>query len=195
MPRYTGINHLALVTGNLDATIRFWRDLLGLRMVATIGDKKYRQYFFELGDRDLIAFFEWPSIEPIPEKDAGRPVKGKVAFDHVALGVETDDDLWGIKDRLNGADIWVSEVIDQGFIHSIYTFDPNGITVEIAHSVPDMDIRREPVLRDPAPSATSREGSEPREDVWPAVTNPTPREERRVYPGEGQLFRRKPDQA
>ncbi|MDJ0854910.1 MAG: hypothetical protein QNI89_16815 [Desulfobacterales bacterium] len=25
--RYTGINHLAMVTGDMDATIRFWRDL------------------------------------------------------------------------------------------------------------------------------------------------------------------------
>jgi len=32
MPRYTGINHLAMVTGDMDATIRFWRDLLGMRL-------------------------------------------------------------------------------------------------------------------------------------------------------------------
>ena len=33
-PRYTGINHLAMATGDIDATIRFWRDLLGMRLVA-----------------------------------------------------------------------------------------------------------------------------------------------------------------
>ena len=34
MARFTGINHLALATGDMDATIRYWRDLLGLRLVA-----------------------------------------------------------------------------------------------------------------------------------------------------------------
>ena len=29
MPQYTGVNHLAMVTGDMDGTIRFWRDLLG----------------------------------------------------------------------------------------------------------------------------------------------------------------------
>jgi len=32
--RFTGINHLAMATGDMDRTIRYWRDLLGLRLVA-----------------------------------------------------------------------------------------------------------------------------------------------------------------
>ena len=35
--RYTGINHLAMATADMDATIRFWRDLLGMRLVAGLG--------------------------------------------------------------------------------------------------------------------------------------------------------------
>ncbi len=34
MATYTGINHLAMATGDMDVTIRFWRDLLGMRLVA-----------------------------------------------------------------------------------------------------------------------------------------------------------------
>lgn len=189
MVRYTGINHLALATGDMDATIRFWRDLLGLRIVAGLGGKGYRQYFFNLSEHDLIAFFEWPDVQPIPEKDAGRPVSGSYAFDHIALGVENADQLWELKDRLAAADVFVSEVIDQGFIHSIYTFDPNGIAVEISSRIPGIDIRANPVMVDPAPAAAVRDGLEPNPDHWPSVSRPTPIGERKVHPGEGIALR------
>lgn len=191
MVRFTGINHLALATGDMERTIRFWRDLLGLRIVAGIGGKGYRQYFFDLSETDLIAFFEWPGVLPIPEKDAGRPVSGVYAFDHVALGVENADQLWELKDRLSAADIFVTEVIDQGFIYSIYTFDPNGIAVEISSSIPGIDIRANPAMVDPAPVAAARDGLEPNPDLWPSVSSPTPINERKVHPGEGIALRSK----
>lgn len=195
MARFTGINHLALATNDMDTTIRFWRDLLGLRIVAGLGGKGYRQYFFEISDNDLIAFFEWPEVQPIPEKDAGRPVAGPYAFDHVALGVENADRLWELKDRLNAADIFVSEVIDQGFIHSIYAFDPNGIAIEISYCVPDLDIRAQPVMADPHPVSALRNGLDPDPDQWPSVSHPTLPEERKVYPGEGMILRKRRDSA
>ena len=91
---YTGINHLAMATGDMDGTIRFWRDLLGLRLVAGLGRPGYRHYFFEISDVDMIAFFEWDGVRPIPEKDHGVPVKGPYAFDHVAIGVRDRNDLF-----------------------------------------------------------------------------------------------------
>ena len=36
---FSGINHLALVTGNMDATTRFYRDVLGCKLVATLGNE------------------------------------------------------------------------------------------------------------------------------------------------------------
>lgn len=182
--KYRGINHLAMATGAMDATIRFWRDLLGMRLVAAAGKPGYRQYFFEISDRDTIAFFEWPGVEPIPEKDAGRVAKGPVAFDHVCFEVEDSDTLWVLKDKLEAADIWVSEVVDNGFIHSLFTFDPNGIALEFCYSVEGVDIRKEPRMLDAAPSAIAQEGPEPRPDKWPPVENPTPIEDRKIYPGE-----------
>ena len=35
--RYKGVNHLAMATGDMDRTTRFWRDLLGMRLVAGLG--------------------------------------------------------------------------------------------------------------------------------------------------------------
>ena len=185
---FNGINHLAMATGDMDATIRFWRDLLGMRLVAGLGRPGYRHYFFEISENDLIAFFEWSEVEPIEEKDHGRPVKGPFAFDHVSIGVGTEDDLWEVKDKLAAAGLWVSEVIDHGFIHSIYAFDPNGIPIEFSHNVKGIDVRKNPQMADKAPSEIPREGPQPQTGQWPAVARPTPKGDRTVYPGAGSEY-------
>lgn len=192
MIRFNGIHHLAMATGDMDRTIRFWRDLVGFRLVAGLGRPGYRHYFFQVSENDLLAFFEWPGVEPAQEKEHGRPVRGPFAFDHVSFGLSTREGLWELKDKLAAAGFWVSEVIDHGFILSIYAFDPNGIPIEFSWTVDTVDVRREPAMADPEPSETAREGSEPREDRWPPVTEPTPEPERRVYPGAGsELFQGK----
>ena len=191
MVKYTGINHLALATRDMDTTIRFWRDLLGMRLVAGLGRPGYRHYFFEITDHDSIAFFEWPHVDKIPEKDHGVPVKGPFAFDHVSFEVEGEEDLWDLKDRLDAAGIWVSEVVNHGFIHSIYTFDPNNIPIEFSAPVPGVDLRKYPKMRDKGPTAIAQEGPEPQPGHWAQTTNPTPEEERMVYPGEGMVLAEK----
>lgn len=191
MPNYNGINHLALVTGDMDSTVRFWRDLLGMRLVAGLGRKGYRHYFFEISDTDLIAFFEWPGVEKIPEKDHGVPVKGPVAFDHVSIGVVGMTDLLEIKSKLEAAGFWVSEIIDHGFILSIYAFDPNNIPIEFSYLVSDIDIRSNPMMLDKHPSAITSEGADPQPNQWPdppGTANPD--EEMPIYPGEGKVFAR-----
>jgi catechol 2,3-dioxygenase-like lactoylglutathione lyase family enzyme len=189
MVSFNGINHLAMATGNMDATIRFWRDLIGMRLVAGLGKPGYRHYFFSLSDHDMIAFFEWPGITPVEEKEHGRPVSGPFIFDHVSFGVETEDDLWVLKDRIAAAGIWVSEVIDHGFIHSIYSYDPNGIPIEFSRHIKGTDVRRSPLMSDRKPTEAALEGSEPHPEKWPPVVYPTPSEERAVYPGAGsELF-------
>ena len=190
MVRYTGINHLAMVTRDLGATIRFWRDLLGMRLIAGLGREGYRHYFFEISENDMIAFFEWPAAEPVAEKDHGVPVKGPVAFDHVSIAVACEDDLWTIKDRLEAARFWVSEVIDHGFIHSIYSFDPNNIPIEFSAPVVDVDLRKHPRMMDKHPLPEALEGPDARPGIWPVPEQPTAMDQRMVYPGEGTLFSR-----
>ncbi len=185
--KYKGINHLAMVTKDMDATIRFWRDLLEMRLVAGLGRSGYRHYFFEIAGHDMIAFFEWPEVDKMPEKDHGVPVKGPFAFDHVSLEVESDNELWDLKSRLEGAGFWVSEVVDHGFIHSIYSFDPNNIPIEFSAPVPGVDVRKKPRMRDKEPSPVSLEGAEPQPGHWPPP-EPIPERERVVYPGEGTTF-------
>ena len=186
---FNGVNHLAMATGEMDKTIRFWRDLLGMRLVAGLGQPGYRHYFFEISNTDLIAFFEWPGAKPVAKKEHGRPVSGPFVFDHVSFGVETEHDLWSLKDRLEAAGFPVSDVINHGFIHSIYAYDPNGIPIEFSHNVAGIDIRETPQMRDTAPSKITMEGTEPRAGIWPKVSAPTPESEQVVYPGAGsELF-------
>ena len=188
MARYTGINHLAMATKDMDTTVRFWRDLLGLRLVVGLGGPKYRHYFFELSEYDMIAFFEWPDVEKISEKDHGVPVRGPFVFDHVSLGVKSDEDLWELKDKLDTAGFWVSEVIDHGFIHSIYSFDPNNIPIEFSAPISGLDIRRSPKMKDKNPTAIAKEGVDPQTGHWPEVKKATPVEDRSIYPGEGTVL-------
>lgn len=188
MIKYNGINHLAFATADMDMTIRFWRDLLEMRLVAGIGDQKFKHYFFELSNTDMVAFFEWPAVQKVVEKDHGVPVKGAFSFDHVSFGVETADDLWKLRDRIAAAGFWVSEVIDHGFIHSVYTFDPNNIPIEFSAAVKNIDLRKHPQMKDKNPSSVTLEGSDPVSGHWPKVTRPTPISERTIYPGEGLVL-------
>ncbi len=192
MVTFNGVNHLAMATGDMDGTIRFWRDLLGMRLVAGLGQPGYRHYFFQISDSDLIAFFEWQGVEPVSNKVHGLPVRGPFIFDHVSFGVDTEDDLWELKDKLEAAGFHVSDMIDHGFIHSIYAHDPNGIPLEFSQNVAGIDIRKEPQVRDQAPSQITLEGAEPRPEKWPAVKTSTLASERVVYPGAGsELFQGK----
>ncbi len=186
---FNGVNHLAMATGDMDKTIRFWRDLLGMRLVAGLGQPGYRHYFFQISDYDLLAFFEWPGVKPMPEKEHGRPVAGPFIFDHVSFGVENEADLWALKDKLAAAGFYVSDVINHGIIHSIYSYDPNGIPIEFSHNVEGVDIRRQPQMRDSVPTKIAKEGAEPKWEKWPEVIKATPKHEWVVYPGAGsELF-------
>lgn len=185
---FTGINHLAMATGDMDATIAFWRDLLGMRLVAGLGRPGYRHYFFEISAHDMIAFFEWPDVAPLPEKDHGVPVRGPFAFDHISFEVPRQEDLWQLKHRLETADLWVSEVIDHGFIYSIYTFDPNNVPIEFSWPVDTVDLRANPCMADTHPSPLAREGSDPQPDRWPDPGATAFGSNQAVYPGEGRAL-------
>jgi catechol 2,3-dioxygenase-like lactoylglutathione lyase family enzyme len=185
MFKLTGLNHLALATGDMDKTIHFWRDLLGMRLVVGLGKPGYRQYFFQLSESELITFFEWPEVKSVPYKRHGDPVTGPFIFDHVSFSVDKEEDLWELIDKLEAADFPVSDVIDHGFIHSIYTYDPNGIPLEFSHNVEGVDIRKNPLMADKKPSSTSMEGPDPVAGRWPEVEEPAPEDDRMIIPGEG----------
>jgi hypothetical protein len=106
----------------------------------------------------------------------------------VSFEVRDQEDLWQLKQRLEDADQWVSEVIDHGFIYSIYTFDPNHIPIEFSWPVAGVDLRENPCMADTAPSILATEGSEPQPGRWPVRVRDSSGEKRAVYPGEGTVL-------
>ena len=84
-PAWSGINHLALITNDMDATVRFYHGVLGAPIAATVGTPEFRHYFFEFGPQCTVAFFEYAnlSIEPFT-KPAGVPDPRATQLDHVS---------------------------------------------------------------------------------------------------------------
>ena len=152
MVKFNGINHLALVTEDMEKTVKFYRDVLGMPLVATTGNRPdlypYRHYFFALGEGNTIAFFEWPGMVEEFHKPAGAPVRGRVQFDHVSFNVESEEALIELKARLEQNDVEVTRVVDHRIIHSIYFTDPNGIALEASYWLNDPTIQ-EPDYSDP----------------------------------------------
>ncbi|MBF0192020.1 MAG: VOC family protein [Magnetococcales bacterium] len=183
MNHYTGIHHAAFATQDIELTVRYWRDLLGMPLVYSYGQPGTRQYFFRIDTHCKISFFEWPGVEKVPLKRHGDPVNGPFAFDHLSIGVQSEEALWELMALLEGAQFPVSDVINHGCFYSLYSFDPNGIPVEFSWDRPGIDLLNNPILEQehsPASCLTS----EPRQNQWP---DPSPilLEERIVIDGEG----------
>lgn len=165
MPNFSGINHLALVTGDMDQTVRFYRDVLGMPLVATIGnrpdDYPYRHYFFKIGEANTIAFFEWPGMVEKRHKPAGLPARGAIQFDHLSFNVDDEESLLELQQRLEANGVEVTPVVDHRIIRSIYFSDANGIALEASYWVKD-PTRSEPdyddpvFFRDPLPVDSAR---------------------------------------
>ena len=163
-----GINHLALVTGDMDATVRFYRDVLGFPVVFTTGNKEgsypYRHYFFKVGPHTTIAFFEWPDmVEPF-HKPAGQPATGRWQFDHLAFDVPDEAALLALQAQLQREGIPATRVVDHEAIRSVYFTDPvNGIALEVSYWVKDAteyepgDMTDAFLFADPDPVPTLRE--------------------------------------
>ncbi|HWO15010.1 MAG TPA: VOC family protein [Polyangiaceae bacterium] len=177
---FTGVHHLAFITGDLEATVRFYRDLLGLPLGLATAEGATRHYFFQLTERDAIAFFGWDDAAPIAGKRPGVPTRAPRGFDHVAIGVASKGDLFAMRDRLAASGVAVEGPIDHGLGWSIYFKDPNNLDLELTWNAVELSA---PLLADPDAPAAAREGSAPRPEAWPALRRPPA--ERSATPGAG----------
>lgn len=131
-----GLHHIAYRCRDAEETRHFYEDLLGLPLVHVVRQDAvpstgehcpYVHLFFELTDRSCVAFFDLgdgKAVEPWP--DTPRWVN------HLALRVESSAKVDEAKRRLEEAGVPViGPVSHDGFVHSIYFFDPNGIRLEL----------------------------------------------------------------
>jgi catechol 2,3-dioxygenase-like lactoylglutathione lyase family enzyme len=162
-PQWRGINHLALITGDMDTTVRFYHGVLGARLVATIGTPDFRHYFFEIGRGNTVAFFEYTDAPPTPfSKPAGIPDPRAIQFDHISFDLPDEAALEALQARLKEHGCEITDVIDHGFMRSVYFTDPNGIALEASWWVRDAtagatDYADAMLFNDPDPVSSVRE--------------------------------------
>ena len=126
----TGLHHLTVICADLDRTIAFYRDLLGLAVVhdgPSDDDPGTRHVWFGAADGSpgkIISFMEYPQMP------AG--VVGIGSTHHFALTVDSAEEQEAWRDYLRGRGVECSEVFDRGASRSIYLRDPDGHMIEIA---------------------------------------------------------------
>jgi catechol 2,3-dioxygenase-like lactoylglutathione lyase family enzyme len=131
-PKWQGVNHLALVTPDMDATVRFYAGVLGMPLVTTLMAGTMRHYFFEIAPQNTVAFFEIPDAETF-RKGAGSPGPLPVQLDHISFNVADEASLIQLQTRIAAAGSEVTGLVDHGAMKSIYFTDPNGIALEASY--------------------------------------------------------------
>ena len=131
------LNHAAYVTHDVEATARFYTEIMGMEFASTILDDKvpstgdefpYFHIFFRMGDGSTMAFFEAPGLPP--QSKSSHPAYD--VFNHIALDAGSPEAVHEWYEWLtgNGLDV-IGPVDHKGIILSIYFHDPNGIRLEI----------------------------------------------------------------
>jgi glyoxylase I family protein len=121
-----GIHHAAFVCRDVEETIRFYQDLLGFPLVELVENRDYQgssHFFFDLGNRNLLGFFDFPGHghEPYAETIG--------ALQHLAISVSPES-FELLKKRLEDAGIDYLGP-DRGADDSMYFRDPNGMGIEL----------------------------------------------------------------
>src|SRR5882757_10624677 len=79
-----GVHHLALVCRDVEETIRFYQGFLGFPLVELVENRDYTgssHFFFDLGNRTLLGFFDFPGHD----HEAYKETIG--ALQHMAISV------------------------------------------------------------------------------------------------------------
>ena len=111
---YTGINHLALVCKDMDRTIDFYTNVLGMPLTKTIDlpNGRGKHYFFDCGGGDQIAFFWFPDgPDSVTDKELRRISAVPGTMNHVAFDVAPDK-IDEYRERLVTMGIEVTEVVN-----------------------------------------------------------------------------------
>ena len=184
-----GINHLAFITSDMVKTIRFYRDLLNLKLSTGIGHDGYRHYFFQFPDGVThVAFFEYEGACAMNRKFPGDRTSLPIGFDHVSFTVDSREDLFALKDRLEAANIEVEGAVDHGIFWSIYFYDPdNNIPLEATWQF--MDILQYPAISEDDPLDIVGEGADPQAGYWPTVKHHTAESDMQASSGNGHPMR------
>ena len=121
-----GVHHMALICSDIEQTIQFYQDVLGFPLIELMENRDYKgssHIFFDLGNQNLLAFFDFPGLglEPAIEAIGG--------IQHIAISVYPEH-FARIKANLDAKGIQYLGP-DRGAVNSIYLRDPDGIQIEL----------------------------------------------------------------
>ena len=173
-----GVSHIALAVKDIQQTHRFYTEAMGFELVKVeVVPQKggfARHAFYSTGSREdqFIAFWD---LSQVPgSEDIKTDICGDLGLDpltnHLAFQAEDLADIERRKRRWLDFGRDVLE-IDHGWIHSIYTSDPDGIGVEFAvvtRALSDADAREalellhaeQPPLSQDVPKVSMHKASE-----------------------------------
>ena len=118
-----GIHHTALLSSDVERTIRFYQDVLEFPLAELIENRDYpgsSHFFFDIGNGNLLAFFDFPGL------DVGPYAEVLGGLHHMAISV--DPERWAtLVERLTEAGI--EHAVHSGV--SVYFRDPDGARLEL----------------------------------------------------------------
>ena len=118
-----GLHHMALVSSDVERTIRFYQDLLEFPLTEIFENRDYKgsnHFFFDIGNGNLLAFFDFPGL------DLGPYAEVLGGLHHVAISV--DRPAWErLRGKLDAAGVTYQE--ESG--SSLYLRDPDGARLEL----------------------------------------------------------------
>ena len=118
-----GLHHTALISSDVERTVRFYQDLLEFPLTELIDNRDYpgsSHFFFDIGNDNLLAFFDFPGL------DVGPYAEVLGGLHHCAISM--DPSHW---ERLvrKLEDAGVEHVVHSGV--SVYFRDPDGARIEL----------------------------------------------------------------
>ncbi len=118
-----GLHHFALLSSDVEQTIRFYQDLLEFPLTELFENRDYAgstHFFFDIGHGNLLAFFDFPGL------DLGPYAEVLGGLHHVAISVEPE--RWEhLRGKLEAAGVDYHR--ESGV--SLYFRDPDGARLEL----------------------------------------------------------------
>jgi glyoxylase I family protein len=121
-----GIHHAALICSDVERTIEFYQGLLGFPLIELVENRDYpgsSHFFFDLGNKTLLGFFDFPGLGLQPGVESIGSVQ------HIAISVPPDIHA-ELRKKLDDAGI-PYDGPQRGIPESIYLRDPDGIGIEL----------------------------------------------------------------